>query len=164
MLRLSAFAASVRFITADTVIGDKILRKGNRLIIPYRQLHMETSIYGESVDQFRHDRFLKESRLAQSKNFRPFGGGVTMCPGRHIAKRAVFLFTAMVLHRFDIEVVGDRRVLEADLTKPVPGLMSPKSRRGTAGEIIAKEGETIAYSPRKGRSADCYRGLHQGML
>jgi cytochrome P450 len=50
MLRLSAFAASVRLITADTVVGGKLLRKGNRLIIPYRQLHMDESVYSESVD------------------------------------------------------------------------------------------------------------------
>ncbi|KJZ69547.1 hypothetical protein HIM_11060 [Hirsutella minnesotensis 3608] len=126
MLRLSTFAASVRFITADTIIGTKVLRKGNRLIIPYRQLHMDKSVYGADVDQFRHSRFLENPRLTQTNRFRPFGGGATMCPGRHIAKRAVYLFTAMVLHEFDIEIVGQRRALEPDLTKPVPGLMSPQ--------------------------------------
>ena len=139
MLRLSSFAASVRFITEDTVLGGKVLRKGNRIIVPYRQLHMNQSAYGESVEQFEYTRFVKEPRLAQSRNFRPFGGGVTMCPGRHIAKRGVFLFTAMVLHRFDAEIVGDRRTLGADLTKPVPGLMSPKT-----GEEL-----WVRFTPRK---------------
>ena len=139
MLRLCSFAASVRFVTDDTMLGGKILRKGTRLIIPYRQLHMNQSAYGESVEQFEYTRFLKEPRLAQSRNFRPFGGGVTMCPGRHIAKRAVFLFTAMVLRRFDAEIVGDQRTLEADLTKPVPGLMSPK-----IGEELL-----VRFTPRK---------------
>ncbi|KAI0118649.1 cytochrome P450 [Nemania sp. FL0031] len=126
MLRLSAFAASVRLITEDTVIGDKILRKGNRLIIPYRQLHMDETVYGESASQFRPERFAKTPGLTNNNNYRPFGGGATMCPGRHIARHAVYIFIAMVLNRFDLEVRGDQTTLEADLTRPVPGLMSPK--------------------------------------
>jgi cytochrome P450 len=126
MLRLSAFAASVRLIKEDTMVGDKILRKGNRLIIPYRQLHMDEDVYGESVTQFHPERFAKNPNLAHNNNYRPFGGGSTMCPGRHIAKRAVYVFITMVLDRFDLKLVGDRTILEADLTRPVPGLMSPK--------------------------------------
>ncbi|KAI0449786.1 cytochrome P450 [Xylaria acuta] len=126
MLRLSAFAASVRLITEDTVVGNKILRKGNRLIIPYRQLHMDATVYGKSVNEFYPERFAESPSLANNNSYRPFGGGSTMCPGRHIAKRAVYIFITMVLNRFDLEVRGDRTTLEADLTRPVPGLMSPK--------------------------------------
>lgn len=138
MLRLSAFAASVRFITADTVVGSKVLRQGNRLIIPYRQLHMDKHVYGENVDQFQHERFLEQPRLMQSSNFRPFGGGVTMCPGRHIAKRAVYIFITMILRRFDIELVGSKSTLVADLTKPVPGLMSPKVGEELSVRILSR--------------------------
>lgn len=126
MLRLSAFAASVRFITEDTPLGGKTCKKGNRLIIPYRQLHMDRGVYGESVDQFDPERFRRDPKLATGNNFRPFGGGATMCPGRHVARRAVFLWVAMVLNRFDVELEGEQELMEADLRKPVPGLMSPK--------------------------------------
>ncbi|KAK8127348.1 cytochrome p450 [Apiospora sp. TS-2023a] len=127
MLRLASFAASVRYITADTVIGSKRLRKGNRLIVPYRQLHMDEAIFGAPVDQFRHERFLENPRLAQGgSGFHPFGGGATMCPGRHVAKRAVFIFAAMVLRRFDVRLADGETMLRPDLTKPVPGLMSPE--------------------------------------
>lgn len=129
MLRLASFAASVRYITEDTILGNKKLRKGNRLIVPYRQLHMDENIFGEPVDKFQHQRFIEKPRLAQGNSFRPFGGGSTMCPGRHVAKRAVFLFTAMILHRFDVELEEGQQMLEADLTKPVPGLMSPKEEQ-----------------------------------
>ncbi|KAI0965157.1 cytochrome P450, partial [Xylaria arbuscula] len=135
MLRLSSFAASVRLITADTVIGGKLLRKGNRLIIPYRQLHMNDSIYGQSVHQFQHERFLDNPKLTQSNNFRPFGGGSTMCPGRYIAKRAVFLFISMLLHRFDLKLVGESKSLNADPTRPAPGLMSAKMGEDLAIEL-----------------------------
>lgn len=139
MLRLASFAASVRYITADTVIGGKLLRCGNRLIIPYRQLHMNGDIFGDEVESFCPDRFLKKPRLSQGINFRPFGGGQTACPGRHIAKRSVFLFIAMVLRRFDIEVVPGQTMIEADLTKPVPGLMSPKVGQDMLVRLLPRE-------------------------
>lgn len=126
MLRISAFSASVRFITADTIIGGKVLRHGHRLMVPYRQLHMNEGVFGDRVGEFHHERFLDKPRLAHSNSFKPFGGGITYCPGRHIAKRAVLLFTAMVLDRFDVELVEGQDMLQADLTKPVAGLMSPK--------------------------------------
>ncbi|KAK6854936.1 cytochrome p450 [Apiospora arundinis] len=126
MLRLASFAASVRYITEDTVVGATRLRKGHRLIVPYRQLHMEEAIFGAPVNEFRHERFLESPRLAQGNSFHPFGGGATMCPGRHVAKRAVFIFVAMVLHRFDVKLAEGQQMLRPDLTKPVPGLMSPK--------------------------------------
>jgi hypothetical protein len=125
MLRLAAYSASVRFVADDVVLGGKTLRKGNRLIIPYRQLHMDESVFGGDALEFRHTRFVENPRLATSSNLRPYGGGATMCPGRHVAKRAVLLFVAMVLRDYDIELEGTAG-LEPDMSKPAPGLMSPK--------------------------------------
>lgn len=126
MLRLASFAASVRYVAADTVVGGKRLRRGGRLLIPYRQLHLDEGVFGAPAAAFRPARFLAAPRLAQGSSFRPFGGGHTMCPGRHVAKRAVFLFAATVLRRFDVALESPGQTLEADLTKPVPGLMSPQ--------------------------------------
>ncbi|KAF7586369.1 hypothetical protein BBP40_009015, partial [Aspergillus hancockii] len=84
-IRLSAYSASVRFVTSDTIIGGKVLRKGNRLMIPYRQLHFDESTFGLEypVDEFRPERFRQKAKnLTRSDNWRPFGGGTTMCPGR----------------------------------------------------------------------------------
>jgi cytochrome P450 len=127
-IRLSAYSASVRFVTSDTIIGGKILRKGNRLMIPYRQLHFDESIFGVDypVEEFRHERFIQKGRnLTRSDNWRPFGGGTTQCPGRYVAKRFVLLFVAMLLRRFDVELVT-RRIPAAEEGKPVLGIMSIK--------------------------------------
>lgn len=35
-IRMSAFSASVRYVVRETTIGGKILRRGNRVVIPYR--------------------------------------------------------------------------------------------------------------------------------
>jgi cytochrome P450 len=127
-IRMSAYSASVRFITRDTVIGGKILRKGNRLMIPYRQLHFDEEVFGRGIDQFRPERFDEKANLTRSDNWRPFGGGTTMCPGRYVAKRAVMLFVAMLLRKFDLEMVGgpETPVPDAEQGKPVLGIMSVK--------------------------------------
>ncbi|KAL6233351.1 hypothetical protein BDW75DRAFT_215334 [Aspergillus navahoensis] len=130
-IRLAAYSASVRFLVADTQIGSKILRKGNRLMIPYRQLHFDESIFGTEypVTEFRPERFMTKTGrcLTRSDNWRPFGGGSTMCPGRHVAKRFVMLFVALLVRRFDVELLDTARgVPEADEGKPVLGLMSVK--------------------------------------
>jgi|SRR3569833_1484274 len=127
MLRLTAYAASVRFITEDTVIGGKLLRKGNRIVISYRQLHFDESVFGAGVEQFKPDRFLKRPELTRSYSFRPWGGGNTMCPGRHVAKRVVLVWLAVLLRRFDVETDGPQPFPGAEEGKPVIGLMSVKS-------------------------------------
>ncbi|KAM0247338.1 hypothetical protein ACHAQJ_009895 [Trichoderma viride] len=136
-IRMTAYAASVRFITEDTIIGGKILRKGNRLMIPYRQLHFD--IFGKTAGSFDHDRFLKNRNLTQNSNWRPFGGGNTMCPGKYMAKRSVLLFIAMLLQRFDIEMDGYQPIPAADEGKPVLGIMSIKDNKDLRVRVTARK-------------------------
>ncbi|KAE8350519.1 cytochrome P450 [Aspergillus coremiiformis] len=140
-IRLSAYSASVRFVTSDTVIGGKILRKGNRLMIPYRPLHFDESTFSLQypVNEFRHERFLQKSKnLTRSDNWRPFGGGTTMCPGRYVAKRSVLLFVAMLLQRFNVELVT-KRIPEPEEGKPVLGIMSVKEGEDVLVRVWSRE-------------------------
>lgn len=122
-LRLSSNSASARVLTRDTVIGGRLMRKGNKILVPYRLLHFNESVFGEEIQDFRPQRFEgRAGRLTRGPGWRPFGGGKTMCPGHFIAKRETMLFVAMVLQRFDVEMAGAPTVLEPDLGKPVLGL------------------------------------------
>ncbi|KAI1418401.1 cytochrome P450 [Hypoxylon sp. FL1857] len=103
-IRLTAFAASVRFLTRDIELGGKVLRKGNRIIMPQRQLHFSERAFGENATQFEPDRFLKNPALRRNSSLRPFGGGATMCPGRNLAKQMTLVFIAIALNRFDISL------------------------------------------------------------
>lgn len=123
-LRLAAFSASVRYINQDTEINGFILRKDSRIIIPYRQLHFNEEVFGDAIEEFLPDRFLKNPKLEKSSTWRPFGGGETMCPGRYIAKHAVMIFVAIVLHRFDIELAYPQPFPRTDDCKPVVGMVS----------------------------------------
>ena len=104
VLRMSTASASVRSIISPTKIGSKTLRPGNRLLIPYRQLHYNEEVFGEDVNDFNGQRFLRNKDLTHHPSYRPFGGGATFCPGRFIARQEVNIFIALVLHRFDIEL------------------------------------------------------------
>ncbi|KAI4222480.1 MAG: hypothetical protein LQ349_007621 [Xanthoria aureola] len=126
-VRMSAFSASVRHITKDTKIGGKFLRKGSRLMIPYRQMHFDESIFGADAQAFRCDRFLKDKTLKRGSSWRPFGGGTTQCPGRFAAKQVVLSFTATLLKRFDVQIEGQQPFPEGQLGKPVLGIMASTS-------------------------------------
>lgn len=126
-VRMSAFSASVRHVTKDTIIGGKLLRKGSRLMIPYRQMHFDESTFGADVQAFRFDRFLKDKTLKRGNSWRPFGGGTTQCPGRFAAKQVVLSFIATLFKRFDVQIDGQQPFPEGQLGNPVLGIMASKS-------------------------------------
>ncbi|PSN65480.1 cytochrome P450 [Corynespora cassiicola Philippines] len=107
-LRKTAFAASVRFLTEDVTLPSSslVLRKGNRVMMPQRQLHYNKSVFGDDVASFSSGRFLKNPKLKKNGSYRPFGGGATLCPGRHLAKITSFAFVAVLVGKFDIGLEG----------------------------------------------------------
>ncbi|KAJ9294217.1 hypothetical protein DTO271G3_7079 [Paecilomyces variotii] len=86
-MRMAPNVASVRLIIKDTtIIGNKIPRKSNRIMIPYRLLHFDETVYGPNVCPFKPERFAgtNAEKPTRGDSWRPFGGGKTMCSGRHI--------------------------------------------------------------------------------
>lgn len=124
-LRLNAGSISLRYVIEPTVINNKLLRAGSKVIMPYRPLHFDPQIFGPNPHQFNPDRFLNNPALAQHFSFRPWGGGSVLCPGRFLARRAVCAFVAMALHEFDISVVEGQTFPRRDEVTPSLGLMTP---------------------------------------
>lgn len=67
---MSGWAASVRLITQDTVIGGKIMCKGHRVMVPHRLMHFDETFFWMSLNVFSPERWLeneiKENDLARS--------------------------------------------------------------------------------------------------
>ncbi|KAH8161441.1 hypothetical protein CIB48_g6800 [Xylaria polymorpha] len=124
-LRLCSWSASVRLVTDDTIIGGKLLRKGNRVLVPNRLLHFDEGAFGKDVKSFHPDRWRKAD-LTRSPSWRPFGGGKTMCSGRFLARYSVTCFVATILHRFNVEKVGNPPFPQADVGRPTLGIVSIK--------------------------------------
>ena len=72
-------------------------------MIPGPVQHSERKVYGESVDDFDHKRFIRtHTKRLNPVGFRGFGGGSTLCPGRHFASTEIIAFVALMVLRFDI--------------------------------------------------------------
>ncbi|EDN95674.1 hypothetical protein SS1G_11553 [Sclerotinia sclerotiorum 1980 UF-70] len=132
VLRMNTSSVTVRDVLADTKMGKVILRKGAKVFAPTRQLHFDPLAFGTNVDQFDPERFLRNKKLNKSNSFRPFGGGITHCPGRWLAMKEILVCVALVLSRFEVELDGAKNGSEAqpfpkvDTTMLALGVLPPK--------------------------------------
>lgn len=138
VLRLATSSVSVRDVKAQTRIGGKLLRAGNRVLLPYRQMLFDGSVFGDDAETFNPDRFLNDRKLSNSLSFRPFGGGATYCPGRFLAKAEVLTFVALVICRFDLELAGNKdkevSIPRMEIRRPCLGIMGPEKE----GDVVLK--------------------------
>ncbi|KAI5365129.1 putative cytochrome P450 [Septoria linicola] len=92
------------------------LRKGDNIFAPsYIPQHDDSWSGKLPWDVFDSDRFLAKDPKTGTTNFVfsksagkffPFGGGKTICPGRIFAKQEAIGALAMILSRFEFEVLG----------------------------------------------------------
>ena len=144
VLRHTAVGSSFREVTEDTIVDGYRLKKGNTFIMPSNIVHTDPNTWGESTKGFDHRRFLKtqEKKSPNPKAFRAFGGGSTLCPGRHFATTEILAVATMFIARFDIKAVGSwpspipnsaplwAQVVQADLEFEV----DVTARKGLAGK------------------------------
>lgn len=109
-LRLSSDNSSNRLVVSDTLLADTyFLAKDSVVQISGAAMHVDKRNWGDSVESFDPYRFMPE-RLKEMHvhpaTFRAFGGGATICPGRHFATREILYFVALVLQLFELEAVG----------------------------------------------------------
>ena len=133
---------------SDTVLAGQYLLKKDAIIqMPSRLLHLDPKHFGEDPASFSPRRFLKSSAPSEKKPFAPneaafraFGGGKTLCPGRHFATNEVLAIVAMFVARFDMAPVsGEWKLPTTDGTNLANTVMAPdwdpevqvKSRKGT---------------------------------
>lgn len=126
-LRMATSAASFRFLTEDTMVGGKMLRKGNRVLVPSRQLHYDSDAFGDDVHDFNPERFITGNKLRMGRNWKPFGGGKNQCPGRFVAQQQTLLFVTILLNQFDIEVLPGQKFPRWAEGDPFPGMMPAKN-------------------------------------
>jgi cytochrome P450 len=110
-VRLHSIGISLRQVCKDTTINDTYhLRKGAMVLMPTDAIHTDAEIWGEDVQVFNHRRFHPQTKhKPPAAAFRTFGGGTTLCPGRHFATTQIMAWTSMLVMQFDMEplVEGD---------------------------------------------------------
>lgn len=116
---------AMRMVEEPVIIGSKLIQKGTKIYLPYRQLHRNKAIFGEDVDSLNIKRFLNND-MSRNLSYKPFGGGTSICPGRYIARKESLAFIALVLHMYDLEFDGPTSgVPKLDTRKPALGLSDP---------------------------------------
>lgn len=150
VLRLAVSSATIRGIQSTVEIGGKILQSGVNILIFYRQLHHNPNVFGADSERFDPERFLQNKSLAKNPSFRPFGGGKTYCPGRHLAEKKILTFVALTIHRFDIDVVKkESRGTVPSHGKIAPGFPRLDTRKFCLGIIAPLEGDDLVLEVRR---------------
>ena len=114
MLRYYTHTATNRAVLSDIILADRYrLKKGSILCIPGATVHFNPDVWGPDAHVFKPDRFLpgsdgKGKVPSGAGAWRVWGGGATICPGRHFASQEVMAILAMCVARFEIEPVGGK--------------------------------------------------------
>jgi cytochrome P450 len=134
-LRLNSDNNSIRVVKESTLLADRyFLAKDAVVQIAGGVIHADESIWGPNANTFNPGRYLdqqpsrsqavsateevidKEARnntKGKEKQihpaaFRAYGGGKTLCPGRHFAMNEILSFVALIVLQFDMEApTGD---------------------------------------------------------
>lgn len=105
VLRQRTHSQSPRVVMEDTELGGRYyLRKGSIVQIPSSILHSDVTIWGPDASSLNTRRFLKTEPRSKKDGaaFRAFGGGVTLCPGRHFATIEIVIIMALLILQFDL--------------------------------------------------------------
>lgn len=107
VFRYYGLANSVRIVSEDHLLGGQyLLKKGGLVMISARAQHNNPAEWGDNVKEFDYKRFAKTEKSEKRINpvaFRGFGGGTTLCPGRHFATSEILLLATLFLMRFDVQ-------------------------------------------------------------
>ena len=119
VLRLKTFSMPTREVINPLSVNfenGKVLQatEGEMIALYPLTTHMNPDIYPEP-NKFIWDRFVGKQGNGKMQyqgkklqyNLLPFGGGASICPGRHFAKNEFKLLTAVLLTQFDIELLSD---------------------------------------------------------
>ncbi|KAH7074910.1 putative 25-hydroxycholesterol 7-alpha-hydroxylase [Paraphoma chrysanthemicola] len=103
VLRFRTVGTSARLVMQDHMLdGQYLLKKGGMIMMSGPVQHSDTSVWGVNSGEFDHTRFLKPDKRIPAAAFRAFGGGSSLCPGRHLATTIILGFTAMIIMQYDV--------------------------------------------------------------
>ncbi|KAL9017256.1 MAG: hypothetical protein Q9185_005421 [Variospora sp. 1 TL-2023] len=154
VLRHYALGATVRYVRDDTLLdGRYLLRKGMVVQMPLAVLHRDRGAWGEDASDFRPDRFLQPSaddvgkgiRQASALAFRPFGGGTSLCPGRHVATLETMALAAIMVLRFDLEPVDGSLSIPAPKQESMATNVFPPAKDVRVRVLRREPGEDVTW-------------------
>ncbi|KZS95894.1 cytochrome P450 [Sistotremastrum niveocremeum HHB9708] len=108
-LRYASSSYSMRQVHEEggTAIGSYFLQPGEQVVCVTRSVHLDENIYDDPL-RYDPNRFLTHtgSPTVPSHAHMPFGGGISICEGRHYAVGKIRILTVLILLEFVIELDG----------------------------------------------------------
>ena len=147
-LRCHVLGSSVRYVRKDILLDGKyLLHEGVVVQMPLSVLNADRAVWRDDSGVFRPNRFLKACHhhggsgdLKQTPSaFRPFGGGTSMCPGRHLAMLETLTVAAYMTLQFNLEPIN------GDWTLPRP------KQKSLATNVFPPEKDIKVRVIRRGR-------------
>ncbi len=137
-LRLTSASMTVRHVQTDcqiTLADNRTiaLRAGDRLALCPQVTHEDPEVFAEPAT-YRFDRFLATDGPKQFYKrgkrlpiaLMPYGGGVSMCPGRFLANNEIMQFVALALTTLEFELLAPE-LPPLDKSRAGLGVLSPIS-------------------------------------
>lgn len=143
-LRLRINFNIMRDVKQPTRLDGHTIPRGSLLQAPMQVAHYNEAVWGAAkhpASDFWAERHVRTgdggrrvySMAGGPASYFPFGGGANTCPGRHLAKFEILTTIALVVSRFDIELVGwtntdgspSHRAAEGDVHFCGAGAMPP---------------------------------------
>lgn len=108
LLRMHALGTGSRYVREDVLLNDQyLLKKGMIVQMPMAVMHGDPSIWGTDATDFRPRRFLGQGGTKPNMSaYRPFGGGTSLCPGRHFVALEIMALAACMVLKFDVVPVA----------------------------------------------------------
>ncbi|PWY88572.1 cytochrome P450 [Aspergillus sclerotioniger CBS 115572] len=131
-LRYTSTGSSFRKTTRDTTLEGRHIPQGTIVAIPQRVQMMSEEAFGPDPSSFDYYRFHRDKSLLRKVEFRGFGGGTTLCSGRIAGRHLVLAYVAILLWRYDVEIIGPDQQVLGVRGKPFPRLDKGKPSLGPA--------------------------------
>jgi cytochrome P450 len=131
-LRLSSGTYSVRMASEEYQLSiiaeqeDYLMRKGDTVVLALPFTHYDDELYPNSK-VFDPNRFLEHKTYEKDgvpvkSPYIPFGGGISLCPGRKFARNEIIMFAATLLSKFEFELVNEAGQGQKDANNLLPPL------------------------------------------
>ena len=126
-LRIRSSITVTRKLVADMEIDGYVLKSGSYVMTPTWIPHTNKALWADGEHdsmEFWPERFLQLPELNQGppngekkdtlerlasamkpENFFPYGGGSAVCPGRFLSKQEILTAVALVVLKFDLEMI-----------------------------------------------------------
>ncbi|EED13974.1 cytochrome P450, putative [Talaromyces stipitatus ATCC 10500] len=147
-IRFTATGSSFRKTTRDTTLEGRRIPKDTTVAIPQRVQMMDEEAFGPDSYTFDCYRFFRNKSLVRKVEFRGFGGGTTLCSGRTVGRHQVLAFLAILLWRYDLEVVRPDQEALGVRGKAFPRLDEAKPSLGP-GRTMDGDDQILKMTRRK---------------